>query len=293
MVEPIKIDFAIIGAQKAATTTLYDLLKQHPEIAFPPMKEDNYFAFDDTYRLGHKHLAMQYAKALSSQKIGHAYVNIMYYASICAPRMWEHNPRMKLIALLRNPIDRAYSAFWYARNRGWEMSDSFEDAIRREEEGGISDNFTHQGILTYLKHGHYAEQLKVFIDTFGRDAVRVHFQNELQADAVGLCKSLFDYIGVTSDFRVDGALKSNVASRPMIAALPRFINNPSSLKKIYQAITPYKMRRLINRNFLQKIEKLNQATHRYPPMSERTRHRLEDYYAPHNDKLRALIGRAF
>lgn len=293
MIEPIKIDFAIIGAQKAATTTLHDLLKQHPEIAFPPTKEDNYFALDDVYLLGHKHLAMQYAKALPNQKIGHAYVNIMYYASICAPRMWEHNSQMKLIALLRNPVDRAYSAFWYARNRGWEVSDSFEDAIRREEEGRISDNFTHQGILTYLRHGHYAEQLQVFIDIFGRDAVRVHFQDELRVDAVRLCKSLFDYIGVAPDFCVDGSLKSNVASRPMVAALPRFINNPSGLKKIYQTIMPYRMRRLLNRNLLQKIEKLNQARHQYPPMSELTRNRLEAYYAPHNDKLRALIGRAF
>lgn len=293
MIKPIKIDFAIIGAQKAATTTLHDLLKQHPGIAFPPTKEDNYFALDDVYRLGNKHLAMQYANALPNQKIGHAYVHLMYYASVCAPRMWEHNSQMKLVALLRNPVERAYSAFWYARSRGWEGCENFEDAIRREEAGGISDNFTHQGNLTYLQHGHYADQLQVFIDTFGCDAVRVHFQDELRCNPVELCRSLFEFIGVDSSFLVDGTVKSNIASRPRFETLPRLVNNPSLLKHVYQSIMPYELRRLINRKVLQRIESLNQTVYEYPPMRKETRARLEAYFAPHNERLQTLVGRSF
>lgn len=293
-VNKVVIDFAIIGAQKAATTTLFDLLRQHPEIAFPQIKEDNYFAKNEVFVRGESHLAFQYKNAKEGQYIGHAYVNLMYWHYVTVPRMKEHNKEMKLIALLRDPVDRAYSAYWYAKLRGWENAPSFEDAIERELKNEISSDFTIRGMQTYLAHGHYAEQLEVFFREFGEKQIRIYFQQQMKESPELLCRDIFAFLNLNNqDYLMNYTQTSNAASRARIEAIPRLLNNPSRIKRVYHAIMPLRVRKIINHTIVQRVEHVNQKAQSYPPMCSDTREKLKEYYELHNDRLVALIGRGF
>lgn len=287
----IKIDFAIIGAQKAATTALFEMLVQHPSIYMPETKEDNFFVKDEVYSTGQAHLKLAYGAASNTQLLGLAYVNLLYFAELAAPRMAAHNPRMKLIALLRNPVDRAYSAYWYARMRGWETASTFEEALDNESKGRVSDQFAHQSNLTYLAHGHYADQLAVFIDTFGRDAVHVFFQDELKDAAQPVCSAIFSSLGLPE--QAIRQVSANEASRARLSAVSSLIVNDSPVKSLYKKVVPYSIRYFISRNLVFRFQEMNRKPASYPPMADATRLRLEEYYAPHAERLTALLGRSY
>jgi hypothetical protein len=285
------IALSILGAQKAATTALFEMLRQHPGLFMPAAKEDNFFANDESYAKGETHLALAYAGAAPGQLLGHAYVNLLYYARAAAPRMHAHNPGMKLVALLRDPIDRAYSAYWYARMRGWESAATFEEALENETCGRISPQFAHQGILTYQAHGHYAEQLQVFFDTFGREAVQVYFQDDLKTDPQAVCSAIFAALGLP-DHPVR-PVTANEAAKARFPAVSAAIVNDSPIKTLYKKLVPYPVRFRISRGLMQRVQAMNREPARYPPMTAETRARLAAYYEPHNRKLHDLLGRSF
>jgi hypothetical protein len=198
---------------------------------------------------------------------------------------------MKLVALLRNPIDRAYSAYWFARMRGWETAPTFEAALENELHGRISDQFAHRSNLTYLAHGHYAEQLAVFQRTFGPGALLVYFQEELKADPQAVCGAVFSALGL-APFQVDQVV-ANEASEARFSALSSAIVNDSPVKALYKKLVPYPVRYRISRNLVRRVQKMNRKPAAYPPLAAETRARLEAYYQPHNRKLHELLGRSF
>src|SRR5580765_4385092 len=108
------IDFAIIGAQKAGTTALYEYLGAHQDVFVPAVKEVPYFVKDDVYEKGEKYLDVIYREYRGEPIVGIAHVRLM-----CRPesvdRLLAHNSAMRCIAVLRDPVTRAYSSYWYAR----------------------------------------------------------------------------------------------------------------------------------------------------------------------------------
>ena len=154
------VDFWIAGAQKAGTTTLFDILAEHPDAFVPRAKEIHYFSSDEFHPQGPSYLDPFYADAPEAALLGGAYVHTMFFPESAA-RMHAHNPAMKVLAVLRNPIDRAYSAFWFARRNGWEPAETFEEALALEPTRA-EGTLTERTELTYVRHGYYAEQLAVF-----------------------------------------------------------------------------------------------------------------------------------
>jgi hypothetical protein len=169
--------FIIIGAQKAGTTSLYKYLRQHPNIV-PALKKEVKF-FDCNYDLGldwyRSHFP--YHSKLNGQKMtGEASPHYLFHP-LAARRIANVLPEVKLIALLRNPVERAYSHYQLNVRRGREPL-SFEQAIDKEEERlqGMREkilagediplyNFLH---YSYLAKGIYADQLQYWFAQFPR-----------------------------------------------------------------------------------------------------------------------------
>src|SRR3990167_9685258 len=106
-----KIDFIIVGAQKTGTTTFYDWIKQHPSIYLPETKEMPYFARNDCFNKKEQYLKIHYPADEQRPLWGAAHVNNMFFSYV-AERIHSYNPQTKIIAILRNPTNRAYSSFW-------------------------------------------------------------------------------------------------------------------------------------------------------------------------------------
>src|SRR5918997_468574 len=154
-------NFLIIGAMKSGTTALYYYLEQHPQIYMSPVKEPNFFCSGGQEGWESKSVtrirAYQYLfKDVSDEKaIGEASHCYLYEPQAVA-RIQEHLPDAKLVAILRNPVDRAYSHFLHMVRNGTEPLTDFGQALEEEEIRADP----HRRFQDYIGRGLYYGQLR-------------------------------------------------------------------------------------------------------------------------------------
>jgi hypothetical protein len=182
---PIRIlpSFIIIGAKKCGTTSLFHYLSEHPNIGAPTWKEISYF--NNHFRKGNLWYKSFFPISIpnsESQDLITGEATASYIGNPQAPqRIASTLPNVKLIVLLRNPIDRAYSHYHHTKRIGRENLD-FEDAIASEElrlekienksqESGF--NYHKAYNYTYLSSGKYAEQLKNWFNLFNKQQLLI------------------------------------------------------------------------------------------------------------------------
>jgi hypothetical protein len=214
-------NFIILGAAKAGTTALYHYLQQHPEIYMSPMKETNFFALKDEpldfqgpgdgdyiNRFSITSLEEyedQFDGRTDEKAIGEA--SPLYLYSRKAPLcIHEYVPHAKLIVILRNPIDRAYSAFLHLVRDGRETTTDFHEALRQEE-ARIHAGWEH--IWHYKHMGLYYEQLRRYYDLFDHSQIKVYLYRDFRTQAVGVLQELFGFLGVDDTFMPDTSVRHN------------------------------------------------------------------------------------
>jgi hypothetical protein len=194
-------DFLIIGAQKAGTTALYDYLRRHPAIAGPPWKEVSYF--DRHYRRGHAWYRGNFPLRSGRRLVGEASPSYLFHP-LAPQRIAALLPFVRLIALLRNPADRAYSHYQHEVALGREPL-SFEDALARENERMdgevarmLSDTayFSHAWWnFTYRARGLYAEQLERWLAAFPRERLLVLPSEDLADRTAETYARVLEFLG--------------------------------------------------------------------------------------------------
>ena len=195
-------DFLIIGGQRCGTSSLYYYLTEHPNITPAFTKEPHYFDEQfakgpDWYRTQFPTvLQKQYCKSLLGRDLltgeGTPYYLLYPHA---ARRAYEVVPRVKLIALLRNPVERAYSQYWIEKQAGFEEW-SFEDAVMHEQErlagehekmlqdeNYYSHSFRH---FSYLTRGIYIDQLKNWMRFFPREQMLTLKSEDLYSNSAAV-----------------------------------------------------------------------------------------------------------
>lgn len=194
-------DFLILGAQKAGTTALYAYLRWHPDVTGPSFKEVSFF--DRHYARGERwyraHMPVR-----RSGMVGEASPSYLFHP-LAAERVAEMLPHARLIALLRNPVDRAFSHYQHEVALGREQL-PFEDALAREDERMQGElermladptYFSHAWWnYTYAARGRYAEQLERWFGAFPREQLLVLLTDDLAADTPGTYRRTLDFLGV-------------------------------------------------------------------------------------------------
>jgi sulfotransferase family protein len=196
-------DFLILGAQKAGTTALYAYLRWHPQITGPSFKEVSFFDrhFVRGERWYRAHLPIR-----RNGIVGEASPSYLFHP-LAPERVARMLPRAKLIALLRNPIDRAFSHYQHEVALAREQL-SFEDALAHEDERMEGElermvrdpaYFSHAWWnYTYAARGRYAEQLERWLAALPREQLLVLFTEELATDTPGTYRRVLDFLGVES-----------------------------------------------------------------------------------------------
>lgn len=271
-------DFLIIGAQKSGTTWLLNMLSQHPDI-YVPLREVHYFNRDNKYVLGTDWYRKHFEDAHDNQVVGEKSPNYTFLQhdslSVVPRRIKETLPNVKLIYILRNPIDRIESAINHhiAKQR---MSPLIaEDKVFEQYEETYG----------FIVRGYYYQFLRAYYEYFPRERVKVYFyeedvkhnKNEMLVDA---CK----FIGVTSNHNFNHV--ENKYNLKSTQTLPRLLHqyyiqhpdNPRILKGISNRIAKAVSRVFLNDNF------------RYT-LSDEKRHYFQELYYEENEKLFDLIGR--
>lgn len=198
-------EFIIIGTQKGGTTSLFDYLAQHPGISMANRKETHFF--DKNYQKGLSFYKGYFPmKFLSRGKMtGEATPYYVFYPP-AAPRIKAELPDIKLIVLLRDPVDRAFSSY---NTRKWhenETANSFEEAIALEEERlkGEREKMEQNPDYyswnyrwySYLARGIYADQLEHYFQYFDKSNILILNSEDYFKDHLTTLKKVYEFLGV-------------------------------------------------------------------------------------------------
>jgi Sulfotransferase family len=285
-------NFFIIGAQKAGTTSLYYYLKQHPQIYMSPRKEPHFFEgmHSDFYRPARATLPVTdladyqalFEGVTGEKAIGEASSSYLY--SPKAPALIKRSiPDARLIAVLRNPADRAYSNFLHCVRTGRESIVDFAEALRAEE-GRIQDNWG--PLWHYKRKGFYYAQVKRYLDTFGRDQFRVWLYEDLRAEPLDALRDVLGFLEVDDTFVPDMSIEHNTSGLPRNKTLYRAAKklaarNPTLKLATLERCLPAGPRRYIKRRIFAQP----------PPFPAEIREQLLESYREDILRLQDLIGR--
>lgn len=265
----IKPNFFVIGVVKGGTTSLYHYLDQHPEIYLPPIKETNHFAavdikeenflkeyaqdvrinLDAYIKSGMKeqvhiahvnssdHYKALFSKVSNEKAIGEISNSYM----ICPSSAWEiykYNPNAKILVVLRNPIRRAWSQYLMNLRESKSSEADFIEEIKTDHQANPKGwGVNHQ----YLELGMYAQQLKPYINLFGRDYVLPVFYEEYRNNPDEVLEKITAFLEVDSNFTFDFSTESNKASMPRSKVVNKLLVS-SGLVKAVKDLTPKKLR---------------------------------------------------
>jgi hypothetical protein len=247
-------DFLVIGAMRAGTTSLHDLIGSHPQVAEAIRKEVHFF--DLNFERGPDWYRAHFPRAEMLRRTGRitGETSPYYLFHPAAPaRAAGLLPDARIIAVLRHPVDRAYSHYWHTVRHGVEPL-VFEAALAREvdrlekDEPRFIEAPRYSGLVhqhhSYRSRSIYADQLARWLDRYPRSQVLVLEQRRFFADPRAGSRRLFDFLGL--DLEPHSALSPG---------------------------------------------RLNEAD--YPPLAPETRRDLLAFFAPHNARLFELLGESF
>ncbi|MBV8545224.1 MAG: sulfotransferase [Acidobacteria bacterium] len=206
-------NFLIIGAAKGGTTSLYNYLRQHPDIYMSPMKEPNYFT-DEDQLFGKKAVRSRgeyerlFDGVTNERAIGEAtprYLNAIGGVG----RIHADLPGVRLIVTLRQPADRGYSAYLQR----------FTDSRERRSADEVLQPRNYQ-----FEAGRYHAKLRRYFDTFPREQIKIILFDDLVARPRETVQSLFSFLGVDPDFAVDTSVRYLVTMYPRFLRLTRLFN---------------------------------------------------------------------
>ncbi len=242
-------NFLIIGAMKSGTTALYYYLEQHPEVYMSPVKEPNFFCSQEqenaagavTHIGTYQHLFRGVSGEKAIGEASHCYL----YEPRAAAEIRRYVPEAKLIAILRNPIERAYSHFLHMVRNGTEPLGDFAQALREEEVGAYKE----RTFQDYIGRGLYYSQLKRYFGTFDREQVRVYLYEDLSDAPTNTVQDVFRFLEVDDSFVSDASLRRNVSGYPKYKTVDRLLTRQSRVKHAVKIYLPARLRWRLSRAF--------------------------------------------
>ena len=279
-------NFFIVGAPKAGTTSLYHYLSQHSEVFLSPKKELNYFSQADIVAqclyyhergVGDRaEFESFFENANGAKAVGEASVSYLFYQNV-ASRIHALLPEAKIIIVLRNPIDRAFSHYLMDRRLGY-VEISFDDIVYQRSGHPLGDLYYQQAVSL----GMYYEQVKRYLDLFGEKRVKIFLNDDLLADTPGVVRSLFAFLGVDTSFETPLTRHHNVYGKPR-NGLVRYLYTMKGLRIVTKKLFPAGFAAGMKKKLLIPGEK--------PVMNRQTGDYLLSIYKEDIGKLAALIKR--
>lgn len=281
----VKPNFFIVGAAKCATTSVYNYLKNHPQIYMSPVKEPKFFSRpyrpvpgagpgderveESAVKDMDAYMAL-FADADAYAVRGEASVDYLYYKQT-AGDIHAFNPQAKILICLRDPVERAYSG--YTDHRRSRETLTFHEALKAEE-----SRTNYEFIWQYKKLGLYYESVKHFLDVFGPDQVMVVFFEDIKGRLDDIISGICRFLGVDDTYRLQEVRRFNPSGAPN-AFMSRMGRLFPWVKNAMKKLMPNKYLRLRAKTLTKE------------PMTEEDRDYLRGYYREDVKKLSALLGK--
>lgn len=316
--------FLIAGAPRCGTTSLHRYLDQHPDIHMSPVKEPHFFdaAWDEAEtetetgtagtggeaagtadapdRVWQEYLDL-FAGAGDAAAVGEATPDYLWHPK-AADRIRRTLPEVRIVVLLRDPVERAHSHYLLrVRDRGETRAfpdfvrDEIEDWKRwRDGEAGTADAGSDRGGWGHSEGGHgevvrmglYGDHLARFLDAFGADRVRVHTFDALANEPRAVLEDLAGFLGVDPApmADVDTSTAHHAFGVPR-GPVSRWLRRSPTVRAVARRLLPRRVRRALGQRVL-----LKEADR--PPLAPEAVRLLVPVYAPQVDRVEELLGRS-
>lgn len=289
--------FLVLGAPKCGTTALADALAAHPEVLLSRPKEPHFF--DAGYERGFASYLDRHFPGRDARRVA-GEATPSYLALPWVPgRIAAELPQARLIAVLRNPVERAFSSWWMFHARGMEPL-GFAAAIRENErrllESPLADDEASRGawarhvdalargdtlqVRTYLDSGHYAPQLRRYLGHFREEQLLVLFSDDLRQDGPGTLRKVWRHLGVAEGVPGAGIAAANEAVGAGSAGLLRLARASGLMG----------LRRLLPARGLARIKRALGSMGQPPAMPADARAQLVEHFDPQVAELEKLLG---
>jgi len=285
----------LVGAAKSGTTTLTDLLTQHPRVYLPFAKEPRFFSNDDFYNRGFQWFQdMYYSKARGFPVRMDASTPYLYWSEKVAPRLsdYDQDQNIKIMAIFRNPIQRAYSMYWQMM-RDVQFNISFKDALATEE-ASFRENYeslSYFGKTRYglFRGGCYATLIQPYLERFPAERILLLLQDDLLNDFEMTMSRIYSFL------EIDPITQTLGLSNPAVTArnrnLQEFLLRPSGiLQRLLKQITS-RMSDETRYKLKKKIMDINMRKVKYPPMPEEVADQLRARYTEEIQRLEKIMNR--
>ena len=275
-------NFMVVGAAKSGTTSLCNYLAQHPQVFVTNPKEPHFFVKEKpigkTVRTWEEYLEL-YDGAEKFQARGEGSVGYLYCWEEASARIKEFLPSCKIIIILRNPIERAYSMYWHNVRDGRENL-SFEEALQAEE---MRVRHCWEMSYHYTRLGFTAKAVEHYFGVFGRDNVHVVVYESFLKNMKQEMMQTFKFLGVDEYLECDYK-HLNKSGMPRNIWLHGFLNGAHTINKFVRGLTPMWFRIYVK----QTIQPLNMK--KAPEMNVETRDCLASLYEKDVHLLSCLLG---
>ena len=242
-------NFFIVGAQKAATTSLHNYLYPHPEIYLPKQKETKFFVDDNRYKKGIAFYESEYFSAWKGEPaVGEADPDYIFFEN--ALKRMAHDIKinsLKFIFLFRNPVERAFSHYLMSYRRGVEPL-CFEEAVTKEPER-IGENYLSRMRYSYVSRGFYMKQVERFLRYADKSQMLFLLTDDLNAGTEDCMKKIYGFLNVSTNFTSPSLKKKfHRAKNARFITLAQRISAETIEKKIVKKLLPWQgMRRKLRR----------------------------------------------
>jgi hypothetical protein len=218
-------NFLVIGAAKSGTTSLYHYLNQHPQIYMSPLREPKFFQFASGYKPSHfkgprdqeanahvitnlKAYADLFNNSSTQLVLGESSPSYIYYENV-PEKIKEILPDVKIMGILRHPVERAYSNYLHLFASGREPCWTFEEALEAESRR-IEQNWEY--FWHYKNQGFYYQHLKRYFELFDQTQIRIYLYEDYLKNPVEVLKDMFNFLGVDQTFLPNISTKYNTTT---------------------------------------------------------------------------------
>lgn len=287
-------NFLVIGAGRAGTTSIHHYLQEHPQVFVPSVKSPSHFFCqnlkpiqDETVRVVTENYFVRDPAAYealfqnATGKLALGEVSPVYLAcQSVAGRIAQKIPQVKLLAVLRNPVDRVYARYVGRLRDGLERRD-FAQVVADELREPL---VRRQAFGTYLASGCCSHFLQTYFDHFPREQIRIDFFEDLRADSRAFMAGIYGFLGVDPGFVPNLNKRHNQSGGRISNPLLRCLwTRTALLRARLRRRLPLRLRDSVFQFFTRNLEKQS--------MPRELRARLTDLYRPDIERLQEMCGR--
>ena len=263
-----KLDFIIIGAPKCGTTGLYYQLNRSEQVFMPPNKEMHFFENDDKYKKGFDWYNSFFEDGQNHDIIGEA-TPAYLRSEEAANRIKEYNPNIKLIAILRDPIDRLNSNYWFDHNKG-RVNKPIKETVDNDP--------------SYIEKGFYGKQLEQYLELFPKENILVLLYEDLINQPEQLYSRIFSFLKI-DPYKLDVKTNVNKSRNVKSGFMKKFIKRGGFFKGIVKKLIPKKLHWYVWAKFLDLVA----GKKPYDELPKKMKEELLQIYMDDINKLELLF----